>query len=730
MITNIYCIKNVGKFENCNSGNITLIDKVLIFGKNMHGKSTLTSIFSSLKDGNNDLIIGRKTFGSKEEQHVVIKIDGGNFIFKDGSWNKEYGNLEIFDTKFISENICNTEEIVFEQQKNLNGVILGKEGIVLIDDINNLTENITDLSNKKRDLTNNYLNPILSNKISSKEFIKLERIEGIDGKLGKQIKLVEQVKNKKQIVEKIKKSFFRLDLEGLERIFTKKITVDFKDIERHLTENFDDITKGKKFLQEGISLLKKSRCIFCGQSFDESAKKLIGCYKKVFSEKVEDLQKEINSNVDKFNSLSFDDKIKNEILEFKNLGLQVPLSDEEKDNLIESKMIIDTVLKEKKENISKGIDLEKNANWSNIKEKFSEILTFLDTKEKEFVIHKDISKIEEELEKLQFTKKRFEQEVMNKIREYNSYDADIKRFQKQREIKQKELEEYAKGVFDKYKEKINSFLEQMNANFAIEDFSNLKKITGKDESLFCINFDNCHKVEIYEEDNCKPNFKNTLGESDKRTLAFAFFLARLCNDNELDRKIVVFDDPISSFDKERKKKTCRLLLDTNCDGKKPKQIIVLTHQEDFMKGLMRDLDIMECKYLSLKINSGQIEVIQSVSKEFPDDEIIDLLDKLYQILEKEDFETDFSISCRKVLENIMKRKYYNKLRETINSNSRASIRTFAEIIYDNKGGDFYKDFIRLCDDLQVPLHDNSVPENSEGNKKTILKDFFKILEKI
>ncbi len=729
MITNINCIKNVGKFENCNSGSITFTDKGLIFGKNMNGKSTLTSIFSSLKESNNDLIIGRKTFGKNQDQEIIIKISGDTFIFKNNSWNKNYENLEIFDTKFISENICNTEEICFEQQKNLNGVVLGQKGRKLIIDIEILNENITELSNKKRDLTNNYFNPLLANKLFPEEFMKLENIENLDKKIKEQIKLIEQNKNKNKIVEKTKDSFFKLNLQQFEELFTKKININFKDIEKHLNENFDEESKGKKFLQDGLGLLKKDNCIFCGQKLNESAKKLIECYKKVFSEEFESLQKEINSKIEEFSSLNFEDKINNEVLEFNSLGLTIPLSNEEKKDLIKSKNIIDIVFKEKKDNIAKEINLTENNEWKKVKEKFNEILEFLNLKTNDFIVKNKTSKIEEELERLQFTQERFKLKSIEKIKEYDLFDLEIKKFQKQREEKQKELEGYAKGIFNKYKEKIDFFLKEMNANFVIDDFSHFKKIRGKDESLFCINFDEGHKINLYENEACKPNFQNTLSESDKRTLAFAFFLAKLDADEELNKKVIIFDDPISSFDKERKKKTCRLLLDVNCNNKKPKQIIVLTHQEDFMKDLIRDLDAFESKYLSLKINFGEIKIIEDMNKEFPDDEIIDSLDQLYEILETENFKKNFFVECRKILENILKRKYYPKLKSIIVSNPRASIRTFAEIIY-GKESSLYKDFIRLCNDLQEPLHDNSLPKSSAGDKRTILQDFFNILEKI
>jgi hypothetical protein len=52
-----------------------------------------------------------------------------------------------------------------------------------------------------------------------------------------------------------------------------------------------------------------------------------------------------------------------------------------------------------------------------------------------------------------------------------------------------------------------------------------------------------------------------LSDSEKRTLAFAFFLAKLKNDDNLSQKIVILDDPFSSFDSNRREKTIQLFRD-------------------------------------------------------------------------------------------------------------------------------------------------------------------------
>ena len=81
-------------------------------------------------------------------------------------------------------------------------------------------------------------------------------------------------------------------------------------------------------------------------------------------------------------------------------------------------------------------------------------------------------------------------------------------------------------------------------------------------------FNDTYEVKISNKQNQKdderdglPHFKNTLSDSEKRTLAFAFFLSQLKNDINLEKKIIILDDPFSSFDENRKEKTIQLFRD-------------------------------------------------------------------------------------------------------------------------------------------------------------------------
>ena len=86
-------------------------------------------------------------------------------------------------------------------------------------------------------------------------------------------------------------------------------------------------------------------------------------------------------------------------------------------------------------------------------------------------------------------------------------------------------------------------------------------------------------------DSSQPNsVKDCLSEGDRSTIALAFFLSKLDIDPNVNNKILVFDDPLSSFDSNRRMYTVQLIKDLFPNIK---QIIVLSHNEYFLHELSK-----------------------------------------------------------------------------------------------------------------------------------------------
>ncbi len=139
MLKRISKIKNIGKFYDCSLGGLEFKDKTIIFGKNGDGKSTLTAILRSLSTGNNDILIGRKSFVSSGNKNIELsfEISSENVVhkFENKSWNSNCKGIEIFDTFFISKNIYDGERIVDRHKANLHQYVIGETGKRLSDEI-------------------------------------------------------------------------------------------------------------------------------------------------------------------------------------------------------------------------------------------------------------------------------------------------------------------------------------------------------------------------------------------------------------------------------------------------------------------------------------------------------------------------------------------------------------------------------------------------------------------
>ena len=77
-------------------------------------------------------------------------------------------------------------------------------------------------------------------------------------------------------------------------------------------------------------------------------------------------------------------------------------------------------------------------------------------------------------------------------------------------------------------------------------------------------------------------FRNTLSAGDRNALALAFFLAQLDQDPNLHDRIVVFDDPISSFDDHRRTATQQIICHL---ANRAAQVIVMSHSALFLRDL-------------------------------------------------------------------------------------------------------------------------------------------------
>lgn len=101
MLRKFVCIKNVGRFFNCNaSGDVDMKRYTLVFGENGRGKTTLCAILRSVQSNDPAPVIGRKTLVGADAPYIDILTDAGNAIINNGAWTSVLSDIAIFDSTF------------------------------------------------------------------------------------------------------------------------------------------------------------------------------------------------------------------------------------------------------------------------------------------------------------------------------------------------------------------------------------------------------------------------------------------------------------------------------------------------------------------------------------------------------------------------------------------------------------------------------------------------------
>lgn len=600
MISKFTKIKGVGRFLDCQFGENQFGRNTIIFGENTAGKSTFTEILWSLKTGDKSYIEGKKSFGFAGNQQVEFFDENeARHIFPSAEWSRGFENIEIFDTHFINENIFEGDEVTYDNQKKLNSIIIGTKGKKLAAEINSLQDDFNTLTTKKTARTSEF-NRIFKKEISVKEFTELKKIENVDEKikeLNSRIELLNNQQKVKDVFEALETSLDNVINQSTKQILSKSIEVNADLVSEHILKTWATPTHSKDFLQTGLSLTKSDheKCVFCGQDLEQNAKELLAAYSKLFSQEYKSFQADITSAVSKFDRWNPVNFIESIIDKLSSVNLTIEINEATKSQMAELKEKVNTSFAAKAKDLDYEIifdDFDKLIEiFKNIKIQISGL------KQKNiFTSEITIDDLNRKIKLLEFSKMRHSKEWIDFLDENIVIDRDQETIKEKRETLRAELDKYSNNLFENHIDTINAILDELNADFAICDFQPIRKLVGQKERIFALKFFKNHKVSIAETAGDKPNFKNTLSESDKRVLAFAFFYSLMMHDNKLEDKIIVIDDPFSSFDTARSVSAVRLLahphfVDRGGDviEKTMNQLIVLTHDREFFKWIYQKL---------------------------------------------------------------------------------------------------------------------------------------------
>jgi wobble nucleotide-excising tRNase len=227
-------------------------------------------------------------------------------------------------------------------------------------------------------------------------------------------------------------------------------------------------------------------------------------------------------------------------------------------------------------------------------------------------------------------------------------------------------------------------------------------------------------------------FENTLSEGDKSTLAFAFFIAALEKTPDLDKQIVIFDDPLSSLDENRRHATASLLLEIS---PKLRQLCIFTHKKDFLEILFDK--ISNNKVLQIRSdrkNGSRLEVFDVEENRKSD--YVRMVEEMERYAVEDFGPTPETIqgNIRRIFEIVLKTKYYRPL--IVDIRARKCFSKLLETLFEANILDakLQPKLFELCEVTNGPHHGEIVDAASRKLTRDelipLIGDAFKLLESL
>lgn len=761
MLSKILKIRSIGNYEDYQAtGDVVLKKFNFFYAENGAGKTTLASILRSLSLGDSSIIEKHRRLNSANPPLVEIKLEDNSLCRYDGNhWNKTLPEIEVFDSYFVADNVYSGMEITSDNRKALYKFVVGDTGIEISKKITRAKLLVESLQKEKNLLGTEIINLVHYNDVE--KIVSLTQKENInDLIIGKKQELV--VANNNEVISKhedlpiIESIDLPLDVAYLKEVLQRgveSISEQYlQKVSLHIaTLKNNGLLGAEKWLLDGLNEIKKSEdgsCPFCGQSL-VNVKATIEGYNQYFSKEYNQLIADIKSCNELFGKIDIDRCIRylqelyGKLLaqyNFWHIYLkEIPevqtLPNDKLDAIHSDFVTIGKVLSEKASDPLQKMETEA---VDSLKNHFGAIISYVNNLQKYVTdLQPLVSKlrsslrpvevVNKELRALEIYKKRYESPLKEKCQQYLIFSHQIERLQHIVTQLQNNQKVNSETFLHQYGDNINDYLQ--NVFYTDFKIDNIKdggyRGRSRDASLSYLLTFKGKALKLDTDDNL--SFKNTLSEGDKNTIAFSLFLAKLnkYTDAELANKIVVFDDPLTSLDLNRRNSTITELVKLY---QKCNQVIVLSHNLAFLLELYNRKKIKgrEKKVLLIEkqIDKSFVKEYQlrdELSTEFAD--CIKKIEKFQSTCSDEDKEPAIS-SIRLSLEAFLKFKYGRYL-PTLDG-------TFGQIIAELEKHDSCVfvdsekqkviDDLNELNDISWRAHHASVDELGNYNEVNVSKD--------
>lgn len=616
MIRKILKLQNIGLLQNaCAAGAVDLQKVTAIYADNGRGKTMFAAVMRACHLADSGRLNARKTIDSASPPEIDFLLQTGAHVeFKANTWTGKAPDVAVFDAEFVEQNVFSGFEVRPEQRQSLLEFALGDQTVKLKLRVEQLTQDFKTQTGKRAQaekMLSGYMAPY-----TLAEFVALQPIADAQQQIDALQKRIEAAKNAQQLNARQNATALQPLQFDIQVVFTvlSKHLLDVEEsaeaiVKAHLAKH--EKAGMEDWVSRGQAFLDSKECPFCGQEI--AGLELIKAYRSHFNKAYGELKQEVaslegritsglaESKIDAVISAvatntarieAWKDQIELNAPKLEGTTLQTALQGVRESllQLVSAKRqqpLIAVGTQKDIENTEAAINsvnqaiLTYNSELAAVTSRISDFRKNLGAENPQ-VLQAEILKLEAAI-------KRQLPVVVSAVLDYQTAEAERKRLEAEKAQARGQIDTQMHTTLQQYQRSINEILMALGADFSIEQLKLSYAGSGEPRTEYALLLRK-KPVKLGSRTDMATGqcFATALSDADKRTLAFAFFLARLWPnpklgpDPSLTEKLVVLDDPISSFDRNRRHESLRLIvrLAAGC-----KQLILLSHDEHFVRDL-------------------------------------------------------------------------------------------------------------------------------------------------
>jgi len=607
VLQRIISIRNVGRFRNCAAiGDVTFRRYTLMFGENARGKTTLCAILRSLFTNTPALILGRATLGSADAPDVQLLMASGNILFRNGAWNAAYPDIAVFDATYISENVYAGDAVDTEHRRNLYRVIIGAQGVALAARLNELDEQIKVKNNEIRD-NRAPMQRYMAPNMMPEAFIAFAEDPDIDAKIAAKEQELQAVRQSAQVQQK--SGLTALPVPVFPAAFAQLLAKTFENVAADAEQRVNEHVarhhmegRGETWLNEGLQYVADDACPFCDQDISQVA--LIENFRSFFGREYHALRDEVSAlktQVEAAIGGRVLGGIEQTILQNANSAESWQQYCDLTSPVLPEAGAVGEVTGALRDAAQALLDVKAGTPLEAVApdERFTQALAAFEALRTSFGAYNvdvatanaviearkrqaqaaNVRDVETALARLKAQKARHTDEARELCATEMRLQGEKGALETEKATARQQLDAHTQAVITQYGQRINWYLERINASFRITPPTHTYRGGPPSTSYQIVINGNTVDLGDPRTPPDRPSFRNTLSGGDRSTLALAFFFAQLEQDPNRVNKVVVFDDPFASLDGFRRNHTVHQIY--RC-GETCAQVVVLSHDPGFL----------------------------------------------------------------------------------------------------------------------------------------------------